>query len=304
MVSRRSAVLSAGLLLGRRGSFGKASQPRTMVDFAVPKGACDCHTHVFGDVKNFPMWAGRSYTPPSALPREMAALHRTLGVDRVVIVTPSVYGTDNASTLYGLKARRGTSRGVAVIDDGTSDAELKTMSALGVCGIRVNTPRGLRPVLEKALDRVSGFGWHVQVFSGLSEVAAVEDLVMRAPVPVVMDHVAGAKPDLGLEQEGFDALLRMVRAGKAYVKVTNRFMPSGKLEASGVMVRALIAANAERVLWGTDWPHPDNRSVAGRKATDVAPFEDVDDGIWLNQFAKGGGDKRMLVENPARLYGF
>jgi predicted TIM-barrel fold metal-dependent hydrolase len=304
MVSRRSAVLSAGLLLGRRGSFGKASQPRTMVDFTVPKGACDCHTHVFGDVKNFPMWAGRTYTPPSALPREMSALHRTLGVERVVIVTPSVYGTDNAATLYGLKARRGTSRGVAVIDERTSDAELKSMGALGVCGIRVNSPRGLRPLLEKALDRVSGLGWHVQVFSGLSEVAAVEDLVMRAPVPVVIDHVAGAKPDLGVGQEGFDALLRMLRAGKAYVKVTNRFMPSGKLEASGVMVRELIAANAERVLWGTDWPHPDNRSVAGRKATDVAPFEDVDDGIWLNQFAKWGGDKRMLVENPARLYEF
>lgn len=304
MLSRRSAMLSSGLLLGRRGSFGKASQPRTMVDFAVPKGACDCHTHVFGDVKNFPMWAGRSYTPPSALPREMSALHRTLQLERVVIVTPSVYGTDNSATLYGLKARRGTSRGVAVIDELTSDAELKSMGALGVCGIRVNSPRGLRPLLEKALDRVSGLGWHVQVFSSLSEVSGVEDLVMRAPVPVVIDHVAGAKPDLGVGQEGFDALLRMLRAGKAYVKVTNRFMPSGKLEASGVMVRALIAANAERVLWGTDWPHPDNRSVAGRKATDMAPFENVDDGIWLNQFAKWGGDKRMLVENPARLYKF
>jgi len=278
-----------------------------MVDFTVPKGACDCHTHIFGDTKNFPMWAGRSYTPPSAVPREMSALHRTLKVDRVVIVTPSVYGTDNAATLYGMRARRGTSRGIVVIDDKTPDSELKSMKAAGVCGLRLNVASGLRPKLEKAFDRASGMGWHVQIMSSLAEVMGVEDLVMRAPVPVVVDHVAGATPALGVGQPGFDALLRMVKSGKAYVKVTDRFMPSGTapaFEDSRSMVKVLIEANADRVLWGTDWPHPDNRSYPGRKPTDVSPFEDVDDGLWLNRFAKWGGGAKQLVDNPARLYGF
>lgn len=298
MMSRRGVVASAGLLLGRRGSFGKASQPKTMPDFAVPKGTCDCHTHVFGDTKNFPLWAGRGYTPPTALPREMSALHRALKVDRVVIVTPSVYGTDNAATLYGMRARRGTSRGIVVIDDSIADAELRSMKAAGVVGVRVNAPRGIRHLVERALDRVTGLGWHVQVFSSGAEVAGIEDLVMRAPTPVVIDHVAGAQ---GVEEPGFVALLRMMAAGKAYVKVTDRFLSSGGTEA---MVKALLAANRERVLWGTDWPHPDNRSYPGRKATDVSPFEEVDDGLWLNRFVKWGGGALQLVENPARLYGF
>jgi len=135
MMSRRGVVLTVGSLLGRREGFAKASQPKTGIEFTVPKGACDCHTHVFGDTRNFPMWSGRSYTPPKALPREMAAMHRALRVERVVIVTPSVYGTDNSATEYGLKARRGTSRGIAVIDDKTSDAELKRMKGVGFCGV-------------------------------------------------------------------------------------------------------------------------------------------------------------------------
>jgi predicted TIM-barrel fold metal-dependent hydrolase len=314
MMSRRGAVLTVGSLLGRREGIAKASQPRTMVDFAVPKGACDCHTHIFGDTKNFPLWAGRAYTPPSALPREMSALHKTLRVDRVVIVTPSVYGTDNAATVYGLKARRGTSRGIAVIDDRTTDAELKSMGALGMCGVRLNLStgaevgvEGARKLLTRTFDRMAGLGWHVQVYAGLNVISGVEDMVMRAPVPVVVDHVAGALPAAGVGQPGFGALLRLLKAGRAYVKVTDRFMPSGtapSFEDSRVMVKALIAANAERVLWGTDWPHPDSSKHPGRKATDVSPFEDVDDGLWLNRFAKWGGDARMLVDNPARLYGF
>jgi predicted TIM-barrel fold metal-dependent hydrolase len=297
-MNRRAAMLSVGSLLARREGIAKASQPRVMVDFRVPKGACDCHTHIFGDAKNFPMWAGRSYTPPKALPREMAALHRALGVERVVIVTPSVYGTDNSSTEYGLKARRGTSRGIAVIDDKTSDAELKRMKGVGFCGVRVNAPRGIRLLVERALERVAGLGWHLQVYSSGAELAGIEDLVLRSPVPVVVDHVAGAKsPD----EVGFVALMRMMKAGKAYVKVTNRFMTSGGNEG---MVKALLAANAERVLWGTDWPHPDNKSYPGRKPTDVSPFEELDDAVWLNQFAKWGGGAQQLVENPARLYGF
>lgn len=290
--------MTVGSLLGRREGIAKASQSKTGTEFIVPKGACDCHTHVFGDTKNFPMWSGRSYTPPKALPREMAAMHRALRVERVVIVTPSVYGTDNSATEYGLKARRGTSQGIAVIDDKTSYAELKRMKGVGFCGVRVNAPKGIRPLVERALDRVAGLGWHLQLYSNGAELAGIEGLVMKAGVPVVVDHVAGMK---SADEAGFVGLLRMMKAGKAYVKVTNRFLGAGGTEA---MVRAMLAANEDRVLWGTDWPHPDNRSYPGRKATDVSPFEDVDDAVGLNQFVKWGGGAKQLVENPARLYGF
>jgi hypothetical protein len=127
------------MVLGAIGSAalyaGRAPQLATPVNFSVPASACDCHTHIFGEPDRFPFFAGRIYTPDTALPDEMAALHRSLHVERVVIVTPSVYGTDNAATLYGMKARGATARGIAVIDDKTPESELKAMHAAGVRGI-------------------------------------------------------------------------------------------------------------------------------------------------------------------------
>ncbi len=266
--------------------------------WSLPKGVCDCHTHIFGDPARFPMWPGRAYTPPTASPAEMAALHRRLGVDRVVIVTPSVYGSDNAATLFGIKSRGKSARGVVVIDDQTPSSELKRMSSLGVVGVRVNAPRDVLPMVEKSIDRVASLGWHVQVFSSGAEVASLEPLARRSPVPLVIDHVAGIRE---MDDPSFAVLRRMLEAGHIYVKVSNRFLAGGASEA---MVRALLAANPDRILWGTDWPHPDNRAVPGRKPTDVSPFEPVDDAAWLNRFLAWGGGERQLVANPARLYRF
>ena len=112
------AGISAALCLPRA-LRAKAAQPSTPVNFDVPAGACDCHTHIHGDPQRFPFYSGRVYTPETALPEEMAALHKALHVQRVVIVTPSVYGTDNSATLYGMQARGADARGVAVIDDAT-----------------------------------------------------------------------------------------------------------------------------------------------------------------------------------------
>ena len=117
---------------------GRAPQPSTAVSFDVPAGACDCHTHIHGDPATFPFFPGRVYTPETALPEEMRALHTALRVERVVIVTPSVYGTDNSATLYGMRARGADARGVAVIDDATSDSQLDAMGDAGVRGIRLN----------------------------------------------------------------------------------------------------------------------------------------------------------------------
>src|SRR5664280_3433595 len=121
-----------------RNALAKAAQPSTPVNFDVPAGACDCHTHIHGDPEKFPFFAGRVYTPELASPEEMSALHGALGIERVVIVTPSVYGTDNSATLYGMKARGASARGIAVIDEKTPERDLDAMSMAGVRGVRLN----------------------------------------------------------------------------------------------------------------------------------------------------------------------
>src|SRR3954451_12314749 len=130
MLTRRSILLAsiaAGVIMPNRTAFAKAAQPSTPVNFDVPASACDCHTHIHGDPEKFPFFIGRVYTPETALPEEMAALHKSLHVQRVVIVTPSVYGTDNSATLYGMKPRGTDARGVAVIDDKTPETDLDAM---------------------------------------------------------------------------------------------------------------------------------------------------------------------------------
>src|SRR5919205_1283828 len=131
-------MMTIGASMHIRTASGKASQPATPLEFEVPAGACDCHTHIHGDPAKFPFFSGRVYTPETALPEEMAALHKALHIQRVVIVTPSVYDTDNAATLYGMQARGADARGVAVIDDQTPESALDAMDKAGVRGIRLN----------------------------------------------------------------------------------------------------------------------------------------------------------------------
>jgi predicted TIM-barrel fold metal-dependent hydrolase len=145
MLSRRTVLLAsvaAGVTMINKQAAAGASQPATPVNFDVPAHACDCHTHIHGDPEKFPFFAGRVYTPEPASPEEMAALHKALHIERVVIVTPSVYGTDNSATLFGMKARGDTARGVAVIDEKTSEAQLDTMQQQGFRGIRINLATG------------------------------------------------------------------------------------------------------------------------------------------------------------------
>src|ERR1041384_6480603 len=139
MLTRRSMMLAsiaAGALMTNRDALAKAAQPGTAVNCDIPAGACDCHTHIHPDPAKFPFFAGRVYTPELASPEEMTALHKALHMERVVIVTPSIYGTDNSATLFGMAARGPTARGVAVIDDKTSEADLDAMGKAGIRGIR------------------------------------------------------------------------------------------------------------------------------------------------------------------------
>ena len=295
-----------------------ASQPRTPVGFRVPAGACDCHVHVFGQAAAFPFVAARGYTPPPAGADELLQLQNTLSLSRVVIVQPSVYGADNSCTLDGMR-RLGPerARGVAVIDDKTNAAALKEMHAAGIRGVRVNleTSGVVDPALSRrniaaAVKHVAPLGWHVQVYTRLSVVEALHDDVMKLDVPIVFDHFGGARAADGVGQPGFAALLALVRAGKAYVKVSGHYRSSVKAPAFddvAPLARALIAANPDRVVWGTDWPHP-HHAEPGKELSELTPSFDIDDGLALAQLPRwaptAATRHKILVDNPARLYDF
>src|ERR1700755_3029487 len=175
MLSRRHvliASIAAGVTMPSRNARATASQPSTPLNFSVPAGATDCHTHIHADPEKFPFYPGRVYTPELASPEEMSALHKALHIERVVIVTPSVYGPDNSATLFGMKARGPTARGVAVIDDKTSEADIDAMGQAGFRGIRlnlatggVNDPNVARQRFQTAVDRMKARNCHVQMFT-------------------------------------------------------------------------------------------------------------------------------------------
>jgi len=327
MLSRREglklagALGVAGLSSGSAWSQGAADAPtvKTPVSFAVPEGAADCHVHVIADPATFPFWPGRIYTPPVATADDLLALQHALHMDHVVIVTPSVYGTDNSATLDGLR-RLGPqrARGIAVIDDKTPTTDLDAMAKGGVCGIRINLetagifdPAASAKKLEAAVAQLRDRPWHLQMYTRPAVIAVLEKQLESLPTPVVFDHFAGAEAALGSQQPGFDAVLRLVGNGKAYVKISGAYRASQAAPDYpdvAPLARALIAANPERLVWGSDWPHPDSYKVAGRKPTDIAPALPIDDGGVLNLLAEWAPDaatrKAILVDNPKRLYGF
>jgi predicted TIM-barrel fold metal-dependent hydrolase len=321
MPTRRAILLgtiATGIAMPTRRARANASQPATPVNFDVPAGACDCHTHIFGAAEQFPFFPGRVYTPEPALPDEMAALHRSLHIERVVVVTPSVYGTDNAATLYGMRARGAGARGVAVIDEKTAESDLEIMHDAGVRGIRINLatsgvsdPALARARLQAVIGRARSRNWHVQIYSDLKVIAALKDDCAASPVPLVFDHFAGAQAARGVEQPGFADVLDLLRSGNVYVKISGAYRASKAAPDYGdvlPLAKALIAANPDRVVWGTDWPHPDAVTPPGKKPTEVTPLLPIDDGRLLNLLPLWAADaairEKILVENPARLYSF
>ncbi len=319
MLNRRNLLLAsvaAGVTMSSRTVLATAAQPSTPVNFDVPAGAVDSHTHIHGDPAKFPFFAGRTYTPEPASPEEMAALHKALHIQRVVIVTPSVYGPDNSATLFGMKARGNDARGVAVIDDKTTDSDLDAFDKAGIRGIRINLatsgvtdPNIGRTRLQKAIERIKSRGWHIQVYADAPVIVAVKDLIAAAPMPIVFDHFGGAVADLGLEQPGFRDLLALVKAGKAYVKISGAYRLSKNgpdYPDAAPFAKALIAANSDRIIWGSDWPHPNSSS--GKPATELTPLYQIDDGRLFNQLPVWAPDaairKKILVDNPVKLYGF
>ena len=317
-ILKKAAAASAAILAGPvRSAFAMASQPKTPVNFDVPRDSCDCHTHVFGDPKRFPFFDGRTYTPESASAAELQKMHRALHVDRVVIVQPSVYGTDNSCTLDAIRQIGPTARGVAVIGAQTTETQLDEMHRRGIRGIRINLETsGIEdPSVAKQHFKAGAavmkrrHGWHIQIYTSLGLIAALKDEVSASPVPVVFDHFGGLQAADGPHQAGLDALLALVQSGKAYVKLSAPYRVS-KLAPNfpdvAPFAKALVATNPARMLWGTDWPHPQTK--AGTDPHQVTPLYQIDDGRDLNLFAEWVPDaaqrRAILVDNPARLYGF
>jgi predicted TIM-barrel fold metal-dependent hydrolase len=188
----------------------------------------------------------------------------------------------------------------------------------GVRGLRLNLATAGqtdaatgRRRFQAAIGQAKSLNWHIQMFASLAVIAGIRDLVLESDVPVVFDHFGGSAAALGLEQPGFSDLAALVRSGKAYVKISGAYRTSSRgpdYPDVGPFAKALIDTNAERVIWGSDWPHPNTALQADRKPTDITPFLQIDDGRLLNQLALWAPDaavrKKILVDNPARLYGF
>lgn len=327
MISRRES-LGLGLAVGFGLAGGTITSPiraqststaKTPVAFDVPPGACDCHVHVFPDPVRFPFWSGRVYTPPVATADDLLAFQKSIGFDRLVLVTTSVYDTDNSSTLDGLRqlgSKR--ARGIAVIGESTTKAELATLDEAGVRGVRVNLEVGgvtdaepAKRILDGVVRQIRDRGWHLQVYARLPLVAALQKDLESLPMPVVFDHFAGVDAARGVNQPGFDSVVNLVRSGKAYVKISAAYRAS-KLTPDYPDVtpfaQLLVKANPDRILWASGWPHANSAKHPGRKPTDIAPALPIDDGGVLNLLAGWVPDKdvrrKILVDNPAKLYGF
>jgi len=326
MLTRREALIgglmagTTGLLWRSRDVFAKTAQPSTKVNFTVPPGACDCHVHIFGDPQRYPFFSGRVYTPETASVEELRSLQTALHLERVVVVQPSVYGTDNTCTLEAVRQLGNRARGVAVIDPAnTPDATLDAMAKNGIRGIRLNLstagitdPAAALQRFQTAVDRIKGRGWHIQLNTSLRVIEGINQQLQAAPVTLVFDHFGGASAAAGVNQPGFGALVGLVKSGKAYIKISavaDQVSTQAPAYADAIpLAKALVAANPQRVLWGTNWPHPDSATRPGRKATDLAPNMQTDDGLVLNLLPGWVPDeatrRTILVENPARLYGF
>jgi predicted TIM-barrel fold metal-dependent hydrolase len=300
MATRRDVVftsMAAGALLALRNRSARAAAPSTVVTpvgFDVPRGACDCHVHVF-DPARFPYFAGRVYTPPEATADDLLALQRQLHFDRVVVVQPSVYGVDNACTLDAVKKLGPVrARAVAVIDKTISPGQLDDLAAAGVHGVRLNfetagesNPGNAKRRLLETAEQLGGRSWHIQLNAALPLVVAIKDAIAAIPMPVVIDHFARTKAKDGVNQPGFDVLLGLVRSGKAYVKLSATYRISDQpphYPDAPPIAQAFVNANPDRMVWGSNWPHPGR----GKTREDIAPPHPSDDGARRSTNCRAG----------------
>ena len=275
------------------------SRPR----YTPPPGAVDAHCHVFGPMAQFPFSPKARYLPQDAGTEALLALRTRLGFARNVIVQASCHGTDNRATLHAIAASNDTCRGVAVVDPEISDAELDALHLGGIRGVRFNFLKRLvdDAPKDKFIDvahRVARLGWHVVVYFEADILAEMKPFLAAIPVPVVIDHMG--RPDVRQGPDGAD--MRAFRAlldsrGDIWTKVTcpDRLDPAGPPYADFIAaVRPLVEAYPDRVLWGTDWPHPNMEETL------------PDDGLLVDVIPEiaptAALQRKLLVDNPMRLY--
>jgi len=265
----------------------------------APEGACDAHFHIFGPYDRFPLDANRPYTPPPATIPHYRSMAGKLGLTRFVVVQASVYGTDNAVTLDAV-AQFGPehARAVVVIDDSVDAAGLRALHAAGARGVRFNAHTGNGTPIEQLgtlARRIADLGWHIQVYSKGAAMLELAPRLAALPVPVVLDHMAGAPAAEGPDGPVVQAALRLLDTGRAWVKLSGYRSSAAPWTDLAPLARRYIAAAPGRCLWGTDWPH-----------TQIAdPADMLDDARlldWLADWASEPERRRILVDNPGTLY--
>jgi 2-pyrone-4,6-dicarboxylate lactonase len=274
---------------------------RRRPNYKLPRGATDAHCHVFGPAHRFPYAPDRRYTPDDAPKEMLRKLHDFLGVDRAVIVQASCHGTDNAAMLDCIASDPQRYRGVAIVDDGFTDRDYDRLDAGGVRGVRFNFVRHLggapdMGVFNRVVDRVKGRGWHVVLHLDAPSIEPLSETMRKLPLPFVIDHMGRVPARDGVAQRPLRALIELAKRDNAWIKVCGSeridFPP---YEKAVPIARALIEAAPGRVLWGTDFPHPNPTHAA----------DEVDLVDLVPQFTADVQRQRaLLVDNPARLYGF
>lgn len=276
--------------------------PRTP-KLALPPGSCDCHAHVFGPMARFPYSTPRSYTPPDSPLAEYLAMHDTLGVQRGVLVQPSVYGTDNDAMMEALHAHPDRLRGVAVLDPAVPEDELKALHEGGVRGVRVNVLfKGGVPIsaARPLAERIAPYGWHVQFLIDVSNHPRLDEELAGFPTPVVIDHMGHCDTAKTATDPGFAALLRLLDGGRCWVKLSGPYRTTARkavpFDDVTPVARLLVARRPDRMVWGTDWPHPSIKTEMPNDGDLVDMLAD-----WVPDAATR---QRILVDNPAALYDF
>ena len=280
--------------------------------FTPPPNSCDTHFHVFGPPEVFPFLSTHEYTPPAAPLEHYQNMLAVIGIERAVVVQPSVHGLDNTATLDAIKNSNGKFRGVGRIDDKTPKDELRRLHDAGIRGVRFNLldrPRGnvKLDVLDRCIENIASLGWSLDLHIDMKNVIAQEKRIRSCPAPVIIDHIARVKPAEGLQQAGFQLLLNLMNLNHVWTKVSgaDKICETQVHSSFGVpfvevipYAQAAIAVAPDRVIWGTDWPHSNN----------FAPGRTPHDGDLVDLLAQFAPDeptrKKILVDNPAALYGF
>ena len=272
----------------------------------MPAGSCDCHAHVFGPQTRFPYLPNASYIPHDATPEDYARMLTTIGCERAVLVQPSVYGTDNSCMVAALRSGVFAFRGVAVVDADVTDKELQDLHDAGVRGIRINlaseTPGLTLGDAPGLAARIKPMGWHLQFFMDLRKLADAEQKLGGLDIDIVVDHFGHVNADDGVDAPAFRTLLALLKRDNVWAKLIGPYFLSKeapKYPKVTPLARAVVAAAPDRVVWGTDWPHP----AVTRQGVAMPNDGDLAD-LALEWIPDEAQRKKVLSDNPARLYRF